>query len=327
MSRRRRLSAATVATVAALNLGGCGLEILGVVSSITSLAGLDVASWFSSSEKMDYEQEKVAEGPSVKPTADSVMRIAEASRLRGDYTAAAGFYQRAAAMSPDKSAPLTGLGQVFLEAGDAQRATAAFRAALKLDPQDRGALHGLGNALIVLEQPELAAAQFHAANAVSPQGRTYNGLGVALDLTGDHQMAQAVYRQGLKLQPDSLSLRNNLGLSLALVGNYDEAIETLREIASLPQATARERQNLALTYGLAGEPEMAARIARIDLPEEQVASNLDYYDWLREQPRPAAAVMLSKRPTDAVAETTDDLDSAISERLPLLPKQKAALPG
>ncbi len=328
MSRRRRLTAATVATVAALNLGGCGLELLGVVSTLTSLASLDPSKWFSSDEEVDFEEGRPPQQEWAKTSSDALLRIAEASHARGDYMAAATFYQRAAAMAHQDPRPLVGMGLVFLDGGDAPRASAAFRAALKLDPLQRDALHGLGNALIITKQPELAAAQFHAANAVRPESRTYNGLGVALDMTGEHDLAQAIYKQGLKLDPNSLSLRNNLGLSLALVGDYAQAIEVLREVASLPHATARERQNLALTYGLAGQEKMASRIARIDLDEKQVAANLDYYGWLRQQPQATAAVMLGKAPVEATAESTnDDLDAALSKRVPLLPKAKAALPG
>ena len=91
--------------------------------------------------------------------------------------------------------------------------------------------------------------------------QAHNGLGVALDLAGQHEAAEAAYRAGLEVAPDSMLLRNNLGLSLALAGRDQESIELLRAVVDEPGAKARNRQNLALAYGLAGDLVAAERIA------------------------------------------------------------------
>jgi tetratricopeptide (TPR) repeat protein len=105
----------------------------------------------------------------------------------------------------------------------------------------------------------------------------HNGLGVAFDLAGQHEAAEAAYRAGLAVAPDSMLLRNNLGLSLALAGRHQESIAMLRAVVDEPGAKARNRQNLALAYGLAGDLVAAERISRLDLDEEAVQNNLAYY--------------------------------------------------
>src|SRR5262249_37088501 len=96
-----------------------------------------------------------------------------------------------------------------------------------------------------------------------------------------HDLAQQDYRKGLALAPDQMSLRNNLGLSQALSGDYNGAIATLSDVAGRPGASARNRQNLALVYGLAGDNDHASAVARTDLDDAAVRSNLAYYTLLR----------------------------------------------
>jgi Flp pilus assembly protein TadD len=68
---------------------------------------------------------------------------------------------------------------------------------------------------------------------------------------------------------------------MALSGNFNGAIAVLRPAAAGPNATPRTRQNLALALGLAGRTEEAEEIARMDLDEQSVRSNLAYYAVLR----------------------------------------------
>lgn len=111
--------------------------------------------------------------------------------------------------------------------------------------------------------------------------RALDGRGVVLDLMGRHTEAQEAYRAGLSVHPDALATRNNLGLSLVLSGDVSAAIALLRAVASHPDATARHRQNLALAYGLAGHEEAAAAVAAVDLDQQAVAGNLEYYRTAR----------------------------------------------
>jgi Flp pilus assembly protein TadD len=182
---------------------------------------------------------------------------------------------------PPDPAPLIGLGRTLAKLGAQDEAVEAFRQALKMGADDPETRRLLGNSLLALGLPAAAMTQFAAASQSRPDARIHNGIGVANDMTGDHDAAQASYRAGLEMEPGNLNLRNNLGLSLAIVGKFDEAIELLRRTASDPRAGARQRNNLALAYGLAGRTEAAARINRIYQDDRATNGNISYYKTLR----------------------------------------------
>lgn len=222
----------------------------------------------------------------------SMMRVANSTARSGDISTAASLYRRAHTMDEYNPLPLIGLGNAFSGLGAHEQAAEAFRKALKLKPNDHDALHGLGNAMIALDQPVAAIDQFEAVlkSKKAVRTRTYNGIGVAHDMMGDHASAQAFYRTGLKTKPGSMSLRNNLGLSLALAGQFGEAIEVLRRVAADTRANSRHRLNLALAYGLSGNNAAAGEVARIDLDEPAVRRNLAYYRTLRALNDPKATL-------------------------------------
>jgi Flp pilus assembly protein TadD len=257
-SSRRAVGIAGVA-VAGLLLGACAGDV--VQSNITAPPA-------ATSDEANYA---------------TLIRVADAMRAGGDNVSAVGLYKRAGTLKPLEAEPLVKLGATLLDLNAHNEAAAAYRSALANDPNNAEAMRGLGNALLSLNQPQVALKQFESALALEPnEARTYNSIGVVLDMIGDHRAAQARYRQGLALAGDSLSLRNNLGLSLALSGDYNEAVGVFRPLVSHPAATVRNRQNLALVYGLAGNFDAAARVARMDLDEAAVRSNLAYYSVLRE---------------------------------------------
>jgi len=211
-----------------------------------------------------------------------ILRVADATRARGDLATAAGLYQRAHELTPERIEPLIRLGFTLNQAGATAQAADVFRMALQLEPENAEALRGFGLALMQRNQVELAIDQFWAALAIEEDAKLYNALGVAFDMKGDHIGAQTYYYTGLDVDPDSLSLRTNLGLSLALSGNYGESISVLDEVSRNPAATVQHRQTLALAYGLAGDVEAATQTGLLDLDAAAVEHNLRYYEALRD---------------------------------------------
>lgn len=220
----------------------------------------------------------------------SMMRVAASTAASGDVATAAALYRRAHSMDETDAKALIGLGNALSGMGSYEGAAEAYRKAIGLAPDDPDALHGLGNSLIALDQPAAAIDHYEAVLKTRQDARSYNGLGVAHDMMGDHAGAQAYYKTGLKAAPGNLSLRNNLGLSLALAGDFEAAIKLLRHVASDPRAGGRQRLNLALVYGLSGDSTAAAEVARIDLDEPAVRRNLAYYRTLRALKDPRATL-------------------------------------
>lgn len=256
-----RLAAVSMATIAML-LGGC--------------AGL-------SNLIPDYHDGQNEAAASEPAGPEVLLRVAETRRAAGDEAMALSLYRRAHTLYPEHLGVALKLGEMLTEAGLAEEAYRAFSAALDVNPQSATAHRGLANANLALNQLEAAVEGFRVAIDLDGHVKAFNGLGVALDLLGDHAGAQRVYRTGLRHFPDHLMLRNNLGLSLALTGELQEAVRILSNVAADPSATSKHRQNLALAYGLSGNVDEAARISRLDLSEQTVQSNLAYFRWLRAQ--------------------------------------------
>ena len=249
--------------------------------------------------------------------AAALLRGARGARDSGDLANAVMLYKNAYELAPGRADIAAELGQTLAAVGANNEAADVYRDALANNPKNTEALRGLGNALIALNQPRLALEQFQAALALKPDSRLFNSMGVAHDMSGDSQTAQASYRSGLTLAANDPSLRNNLALSIALAGDYDQSITMLAKLVDEPRAGARTRQNLALVYGLAGRSQEAAKLIRIDFDERTVQNNLAYYETLRgmAQSRRAAAIFgvatlppmpPPKRPDVAVPETTDN---------------------
>jgi len=241
-----------------------------------ALAGCTSSQW-AGSQASGADPAKL----SPEQTEATLLKVADETRAGGDFGTAVGLYKRAHEMAERDPVPLVKLGETLAQMQAYNEAADAYRQALAL--KDDPEIHrGFGNLLLAMSKPQLALAQLQAAAAKSPSdARVYNGLGVAYDLTGRHDLAQEAYHKGLALAPEQLSLRNNLGLSQALGGDYPAAIATLGEVVTQAGATARNRQNLALVYGLSGDNQHAASVARSDLDEQAVRSNLAYYTLLR----------------------------------------------
>ncbi len=111
---------------------------------------------------------------------------------------------------------------------------------------------------------------------------------MALDLLERHQEAQQAYAAALAETPADKVLRNNYGLSLVLSGDYGKAVDTLTRLAEEPGATPRNRQNLALALGMQGKTGDAETVARQDLDDRAVKSNLTFYDQARRTAPPPA---------------------------------------
>ncbi|MGL1204029.1 hypothetical protein ACSTK0_23920, partial [Vibrio parahaemolyticus] len=84
-------------------------------------------------------------------------------------------------------------------------------------------------------------------------------------------------KQALDEKSNDLTTIGNLGHSYVLAGAYDQAIAVLEPHQNDKAATPAFRQNLAEAYAMAGMDVDAARLARRDLPPEQIKHNLAYY--------------------------------------------------
>jgi Flp pilus assembly protein TadD len=211
----------------------------------------------------------------------SLIRSGDATLANGDALAATQLYEEALQQSPRDAGLQTKVGDAKVASGRAAAALTNYRQALEANPNDPRALMGAGRAYLVVSDADSAIDVFQRAVLNEPTPKNYAALGTAYDLKGSHKEAQAAYRQGLRLAPQDLNVRNNIGLSLAMAGDTDAGINVLQSVVAEPNATAAHRSNLALVYGLAGKETAARRLLEKDLKTADVSRNLEVYRKMR----------------------------------------------
>jgi Flp pilus assembly protein TadD len=165
----------------------------------------------------------------------------------------------------------------LLNRGDAQTAlqqpdaaAESYAEALRADPQSIQARIGQGR-LHLADDPSAAEALFLEVLQRQPHNAVaLNDLGIARDLLGRHQEAQASYRQAIGQDGSMRGAQVNLALSLAMAGRADDATPMMRPLASGPDASRKLRHDLAAVLAMAGDRTGAQRILARDLPPDQV---------------------------------------------------------
>lgn len=172
-------------------------------------------------------------------------RIGHKAAAHGDYETAIGFYRRALARNTRTTEAHVGIGQAYEAIGRYHEAASAFRTALRQDPDNKAATLGLATAHLAYGNPEDAVMLLSRDLAKTTDPAFFNQLGVAYDLLGRYDDAQAAYRRGLEYEPNHPGLSNNLAISLALSGDYEDANSMLRSLSSTrPDASLIENRQL-----------------------------------------------------------------------------------
>lgn len=263
-------------------------------------------------------------GTAISAEDKAAQMIGYCQRLQkeGDLANAAGFCERALEFEPTNQVALLSLARIFEQRKAPREAGQAYRAILVLDPENVEARYGLGKTYVALEQYNLALEQLELALQGGGDPRIFNTLGVVNDQLGNHEAAQAAYRQGLSGDAGNIPLQTNLGLSLVLSGRHGEGLMVLRKAAADPAAGSGTRQALTFAYAISGDMTAAEEMALIDLPPDVAVANLAYYDGLRQAgvgtpPPPPAEPMLAEAmesaPEDMLMEEPLDTPEAAPE--------------
>jgi tetratricopeptide (TPR) repeat protein len=144
------------------------------------------------------------------------------------------------------------------DAGRHDAAIAAYRGVLKDHPGHPRATYELAYSLLAKKDTAGTVGVLEAARgtpAMLPRG--YSLLGIAYDNQGKWTQAEAAFRDGLILAPDSVDLHFNLGVNLDLgQGKVDEGI------ASYQQALGRSDRHAGSWLRLAQAEERRGRLPR-----------------------------------------------------------------
>lgn len=178
-----------------------------------------------------------------------------------------------AARYPNSPDATLGLGDAYYGLGAYEKAAIFYREADQLNPDIRAKL---GEAKVELARNNSPGAQ-NIYNAILQQDpaspEAFNGLGVTLDLAGQHVSAQAMYHKALSFAPLYTEPANNLALSLGLSGQAKYGATRMAEIYRSNITNETLRQNLAILDYLKGDPGTARTIAAMDISSADAEKN------------------------------------------------------
>lgn len=203
-----------------------------------------------------------------------------------DYLTAAGHYRNLLNRQPDDKDILLGLARNLRYSGNAKLAVETLDARSAEFGGQPEFLVELGKAKLAHGKAKEAIG--HLKQAIAKGRSTWDlhaALGIGYDLIQSFGEAKEAYGKALELSEDNPSVLNNMAISAALAGELDVAISTLEDAGPAARRSPQIRQNLALFYGIKGDLDKAEALARMDLDEESVRSNLAFFASFREDRR------------------------------------------
>jgi Flp pilus assembly protein TadD len=214
-----------------------------------------------------------AEAP--KPVKASPQQRMEARRL--DPLAQSAFWGAEFEADAADAEAGAGLARSLRALGRNDEAAEAAIKGLVSHPDDQPLLLELARAHIARGQGFYAIEPARKAAAANPRDwRPQTLLGVAYEQAERDEESETAHRQAIALAPTEATPLANYAMHLAAKGDLAGAEVQLRHAVALPSAGIQVRQNLALVVGLQGRLPEAEKLARADLPPEQVNNNLAY---------------------------------------------------
>ncbi len=191
-------------------------------------------------------------GPAATPI--DFARDADALRRRGDVAGAARTLQAGIRKFPKISGLHVEMGNLHLDAGDAEAARKCFRKAVSCGPRDANAHAALGNAMKELHRLDDAIASYRRAIGFDPSNPAVHfNLGIALRDAAEFEAAVESYDRALALAPDIPAIWHNRGNALGYSGDHDAAVESFDRALALDPDYAEAAFSKSVSLLLRGD--------------------------------------------------------------------------
>ncbi|MCP1846084.1 Flp pilus assembly protein TadD [Bradyrhizobium sp. USDA 4524] len=203
----------------------------------------------------------------------SVVAAGEQLVSNAEYDKGYGVLDAVADSDPSSMTAALSLADAYYRQGAYMKAESFYTRAIQLKAEVGGKL-GLARIELARSNPGTARAYLQEVLALEPNNLdVLNGLAVAYDLMGQHDLAQEGYQNVLALDPANQKAHNNLALSQALSGNAHAALPRIAELLRSNLNNRTIRQNLALVEYLSNNRDAAMRVAMTDLTETDARVN------------------------------------------------------
>lgn len=213
--------------------------------------------------------------------------LAETLRLQGRIDAALQLYGAALSEAPQNGDLRLGVGIALLACDQADQALIELLPLIAQRPDDASPLLAAGFALQTMGEIRQAMEFYaRALKLDTTQVRAYNQLGLCHNDLGEHSLAIAQFRAGLRQAPDDLALRCNLAGALRHQGDLAASMEEMAELLE-EHPDCREACLVQLFNCSIG----SERLAPLALEMGR-----RYWELLRRQPLPAGPLKRGELP-------------------------------
>ncbi|MDF0544500.1 tetratricopeptide repeat protein [Sphingobium sp. H39-3-25] len=201
--------------------------------------------------------------------------------------------------NPRDITALIGAGEAALALEDPRAATGFFARADEISSGNGRIKSGLARAMLQMQNPGEAIRLFDQAARLGYQGADMlSDRGLARDLSGDQDGAQADYLQALKLKPDDAVLQKRYGVSLGISGKVDAAEKAIEPLLYKNDREAwRDR---AFIFAMNGRRSEALQITSKTMPKPLADAIQPYMERMSilTPAQKAAAVHFGRFPTN-----------------------------
>ena len=193
----------------------------------------------------------------------------------GDYERGYRILEKVSEKNPNAASVQLALAESFFEQRAYLKAQSHYDQVIQLGETVEGKI---GKARIALAQNDAKSAieMFNVILVDEPMSLiALNGMGVAYDLLGQHEIAQNYYKQVLTHNTDDVAAINNIALSKTMNGNRAEGERLLSTLLLSTQDKATVRQNTAFVKAINGKTDKAQVLFGLDLVGWEINHNIN----------------------------------------------------
>lgn len=196
----------------------------------------------------------------------ALLGLARALNRQDRHDEAEGAVRSALALDPEHAGAHHVLVDVLCDRKDGPGAVTAAESGLRLAPHDFTSHYQHARALLSLRRPRVRDAYDAALRAVEAAPHSpdaHNLVGLCLDALGNHEGAQAAFRNAMALDPQHTLAQNNLAASEMDRGRLGRAAGLLRGAVSSDPQQRQVRDNLDTVLLLLGRRLMWSLFAAV----------------------------------------------------------------